>query len=108
MPQPVVPRRQATQDVDEAIAFYLSEAGENAALGFVTALEQAYRHIGRHPASGSPRFAHELGIAGLRSWPLRRFPYVVFYLERTDHLDVWRVLHATRDIPGWLSEAGDS
>jgi toxin ParE1/3/4 len=40
----------------------------------------------------------------LRSWRLARCPYVVFYVERDDHLDVWRVLHARQDIPEWLRD----
>jgi toxin ParE1/3/4 len=107
MPKPVIPRKRARRDVDEAIAFYLTEAGDGTALGFVTALERAYRHIAQHPASGSPRFAHELDVPGLRSWPVRRFPFVVFNVERPDHIDVWRVLHAARDIPSWMTEPDD-
>ena len=38
--KPVVPREQASRDVDEAIASYLSESSEQAAMGFVDALEQ--------------------------------------------------------------------
>lgn len=102
--KPVVPREQASRDVDEAIAYYLSEGSEDAALGFIDSLEQAYAHIGRHPATGSPRYAHELEIPGLRSWALKRFPYLVFYVERADHIDVWRVLHGQRDIPAWMHE----
>jgi toxin ParE1/3/4 len=26
----------------------------------------------------------------------------VFYVEREDHIDVWRVVHAQRDIPAWM------
>lgn len=88
--------------MDEAIEFYLSEGALQAAAGFVDALEQAYAHIGRHPATGSPRYAHELGLPGLRSWALKRYPYLVFYVERPDHVDVWRVLHEDRDIPAWM------
>jgi toxin ParE1/3/4 len=106
--KPVIPRRLADRDVDEAIAHYLSEGGEGVALRFVDAVERAFTHIGRHPASGSPRYAHELNIPGLRSWPLGRFPYLVFYVEREDHVDVWRVLHGRRDIPAWLREPDDS
>jgi toxin ParE1/3/4 len=68
----------------------------------IDALEQAYEHIGRHPASGSGRFAHEVDIAGLLSWPLKRYPFVVFYYDRMDHVDVLRVLHGSSDIPAWL------
>jgi toxin ParE1/3/4 len=28
----------------------------------------------------------------------------VFYVERPDHIDVWRVLHGQRDIPAWMQE----
>jgi len=102
--KPVIPRTSAERDVDQAISHYLEQGSERAALGFIDALEQAYTHLSRQPASGSLRYAQELDIPGLRSWPLRRFPYLVFYLERDDHVDVWRVLHGRRDIPEWLRE----
>lgn len=73
-------------------------------MGLIDALEQAYKHISRHPTSGSPRYAHELNLPGLRSWPLTRYPYLVIYVERADHIDVWRVLHGHRDIPAWMQE----
>jgi toxin ParE1/3/4 len=102
--KPAIPRVQANRDVDEAIAYYLSEASEAVALGFIDALEEAYRHVGRQPATGSPRYAHELNLPGLRAWSLTRYPYLVFYVERPDHSDVWRVLHGQRDIPAWMQE----
>ncbi len=102
--KPVVPRSQANRDVDEVIAFYLEQRAVDAALGFVDALEKAYDHIGRHPAAGSPRYAHELNLPELRFWLVPNYPYVVFYVERDDHVDVWRVLHGERDIPSWIAE----
>lgn len=103
--KPVIPRVLACRDVDEAIGFYLDEGADESALGFVDALEQAYTHISRHPGTGSPRYAHELNLPGLRSWPLTHYPYLVFYVERTDRIDVWRVLHGQRDIPAWMQES---
>jgi len=89
-------------DIDQAIAHYLAENAEQAAIGFIDVLEEAFAHIGRNPATGSPRYAHELNIAGLRSWPLSRHPFLIFYVEREERIDVWRVLHMRRDIPDWL------
>lgn len=100
--KPVIPRERAERDIDEVIAHFLEEGSEQAALRFIDALERAYSHLGRHPGSGSPRMAEELDIPGLRTWPMGRFPYLVFYLERDDHVDVWRVLHGRRDLPAWL------
>src|SRR6185312_17535991 len=100
-PKPVVPRERAERDIDEAIDHYLSENAPEAALGFIDALEQAYSHIGRNPQTGSSRYAGELNLPGLRFWPLNKYPHLVFYIERSDHIDVWRVLNGNRDIPAW-------
>ena len=102
--KPVIQRELAERDVADIIAYYLSQQADRAALGFIAALEQAYTHLGRHAATGSPRYAHELNLQGLRSWPLTGYPYLVFYVDRHDHVDVWRVLHGQRDIPAWMQE----
>lgn len=57
-------------------------------------------HITRSPNAGSLRFAYELGDPELRAWGLRRFPSVIFYVPFGDGIDIWRVLHIRRDIPG--------
>jgi toxin ParE1/3/4 len=100
----IVPRELANRDVAQAIEYYINEAGHQAASAFVDALEQAYRHISRHPASGSSRYAVELNLPGLRAWPLRSFPHVVFYVETQNCIDVWRVLHGARHIPASMQE----
>ena len=103
----IVPRALAIRDVDEAVDHYRPEGGTRVSLGFIDALERAYSHIARHPATGSSRYAHELDLPGLRSWPLKGFPYLLFYVERADIIDVWRVLHGRRDIPAWMGEPED-
>ena len=104
----VVPRVLAQRDIEAAVAHYLAEAGGAVALGFIDAVERAFGRIGRSPGVGSPRHGIALGLAGVRAWPVPRFPYLVFYLERDDHVDVWRVLHAQRDIPAWMQAPGES
>lgn len=98
----IVPRVAAERDVDEAADYHTDEAGEDIARGFIAALHEAYRAIGDHPGAGSPRHAHLLGVPGLRTRKLARFPFLVFYIECEHHIDVWRVLHGQRDIPAWL------
>jgi toxin ParE1/3/4 len=104
----LVQRTLALGDVDQAITHYLEQDAEAAALGFVDALERAYAHISKHPATGSPRYAHELSIPELRSWPLSKYPYLVFYVEHADHIDVWRALHMKRDIPAWMVDGAEN
>jgi toxin ParE1/3/4 len=102
--KPVVPREQANRDVDETVEYYLKEGSAPAALGLVDALEDAYALLGRHPEVGTSRYAYELDLPGLRSWPLPRFPYLIFYVELEDRVDIWRVLHGRRDLPSSLRD----
>lgn len=95
-------RLLAVRGIDEALEYYLGIDATAAALGFVASLQTAYTHIGKHPATGLPRYAHELDLPGLRSWPLSKYPYLVFYVEHANRIDVWRVLHMKRDIPAWM------
>ena len=50
------------------------------ALGFIDALEGAFRQIADHPDSGSPGYGQELNLPGLRSWPVKAHPHVVSYM----------------------------
>lgn len=101
--KPAIRSALAETDILAALAFYLEEAIEVAAT-FLDQLEHATRHIESHPASGSPRYAHELNIPKLRYWRLRGFPYAMFYIELEDHLDVIRCVHLSRNIPVYLQD----
>ena len=100
----VVPRERALLDIEEAVDHYLKEAGLEVALRFVGRLEKAFILLSEHPAAGSPRYAWELSLPELRVLPLPRYPYLIFYLEQPEHIDVWRVLQGKRDIPAWLQD----
>ena len=101
--RPIILRDVALQDVDAAIQYYAREAGEAVTVRFIDALGTAYSRIATRPGIGSPRYDLTLGLPGLRSLPVKRFPYLIFYLDRGDHIDLWRVLHTHRDIPAWLA-----
>ena len=102
--KPVVLRQRAQRDVDEAVGDYIAEASTAVASAFIAALEDAFRRVGQHPGSGSPRYASELNLPGLRSWIVTGFPHLIFCVEREADIDVWRVLHGARDVPAWLRE----
>lgn len=103
MAKPVELRQLAVDDIDTALDCYLREAGETVANRFIDALETALAHLSRHPLTGSLRYAHELNIPSLRARPLTTFPYIIFYRDRTDSIDIWRLLHAHSDVPTWLT-----
>jgi toxin ParE1/3/4 len=104
-PLPIVPRELARLDAEQAIDHYLAEAGRDVAFGFIDALEAAYAQISANPSGSTPRWGYELNLPSLRSQKLKRYPYLVFFMAREDHVDVWRILHAQRDIPSWLQDS---
>jgi toxin ParE1/3/4 len=97
--KPVIPRALALQDVDDAVVYLLQQQATEATLNLIDSLEVAYTHISKNAATGSTRYAHALDLPGLRTWPLTGHPYLIFYVEQDAHIDVWRVLHMSRDIP---------
>ncbi|WP_370325544.1 type II toxin-antitoxin system RelE/ParE family toxin [Euzebya sp.] len=104
----VILRQRARGDVEAAVDWYRDDARETTALRFVDAVEAALAHVGQYPGSGSPRYSVELQIPGLRCWPLASSPYLIFYVERDDHVDVWRLLHAHRDVPAWMRDPDEA
>ncbi|MDR1189808.1 MAG: type II toxin-antitoxin system RelE/ParE family toxin [Bifidobacteriaceae bacterium] len=92
----------ADRDIAGAINYLIAEDEVSAATSLVRELDAVTRLIAAQPAAGSPRHGESLGIEGLRSRSLRHHPYLVFYIERADRIDIWRVLHSRRDIPALL------
>lgn len=103
-PKIILPRALALQDIETAIAYYLRQNARRAAEHFVDALEKAYHHISLYPDTGSTRYAQELKLPRLRAWPLNRYPYLIFYIEQAEHIDVWRGLHKLNDVPAWMQD----
>ena len=93
---------QAERDIRETIQHYRQEGGADLSIRWVESLELALHHVGRYPKTGSTRYAATLKLAGLRFWPVKRFPHLIFYVEREAQVDVWRVLHGQRDLPEWI------
>jgi toxin ParE1/3/4 len=96
-------RARAVADVGDAIDHLRGTASDAVALPFIDALEQGINLVTRSPHAGSLKFAYELGIPDLRAWVLKRSPYVIFYVPHDDHIDIWRVLHTRRDLPGAIN-----
>jgi toxin ParE1/3/4 len=92
----------ARRDIESAIDHYAREAGADVAQRFLNSVRTAFRAIGDRPGTGSPRYGEELDLPGLRHRPAGRFPYLIFYVDHASHVEIWRVVHAQRDIPAEL------
>ena len=100
--KPVVRRRTADDDIESAIAYYFDEAGVELAANFANRLEEALQKISRQPAIGSRRYGNIVDLPELRQWPMTKFPYLLFYIEKENHIELSRVLHTSMDIPPYL------
>ena len=97
-------RPLAEADVDAILAYYRAEGGPRLSTHFAAQLEAELRTLATHPAIGSLRYADLLGIPGLRSWPIKRSAYLIFYVDDAGQIDIWRVLHGRRDLSALLGD----
>ena len=101
--KPALRSPQARADIEDALDYYQLQA-PHLPSSFLDSLEKAVTHIQRAPGTGSPRYAQELGLSGLRFWGLKKFPFSLFYVEQPDHLWVIRLIHMSRDVPASLQD----
>lgn len=99
----LVVQRRAMRDLSDARAYY-RRAAPHMVSDFAQTIDLEFAHLREHSGTGSRRYGLHLAISGLRSWPVKQFPYVIFYTERERHILVLRVLHQASDIPAHLDE----
>jgi plasmid stabilization system protein ParE len=90
----VILRRGAEDDVWRAFEWYQSER-EGLGEEFLAQLRQTLDRIAAYPNSYSEVYR------SVRRAPLRKFPYLVFYLGERDRIVVLAVLHTSRDPRRW-------
>lgn len=89
---------EAQTDIRE-IWEYIAEANERAAVKFVKELFDKFRLLAENIRLGKQR--DEI-LIGLRSFPHKK--YVVFCLETPEGVEIYRILHSSRDIEGMFDE----
>ncbi|HSW29046.1 MAG TPA: type II toxin-antitoxin system RelE/ParE family toxin [Longimicrobiales bacterium] len=102
----VVVTALADDDIRRAAEFYVAEGSISLAMDFLSAVERTLGQMKAHPAAGSPRYAHELDLPGLRHRRVPGYPYLIFYGDEGPTVSVWRVLHEEQDIPVHLRAPG--
>lgn len=86
----IVLRGEAIAEFDEAFDWY---DAQRPGLGteFLTEIQAVFDRITKSPE------AHPVLLADIRKVVVRRFPYLVFYRVRADHIEVLAVFHSKRD-----------
>jgi toxin ParE1/3/4 len=86
-------RPVAVADLEHAIEHYSHNAGLAVADRFIAAVEAANAAMTTQPRRGSTSTGALLGMADVRSWRVKSFPYRLFYVFDGQMIDIWRVLH---------------
>jgi len=97
----VLPR--ARVDILDQATYFATEEGENLSQRFLQGVEGTLSRLAEFPDLGSKRTFGNPRLATLLIWPTQGFPkHFIVYRVLEDHLEIVRVLHAARDIPGGL------
>ena len=99
-------RPSAEADLVEAARYDAREGGLLLGERMFDAAIAALQSIERMPSMGSPRLGQLCEIPGLRSWRIAGFPMQWLYFERSEHLDVVRLVGDRQDILAILEEGG--
>jgi len=102
--KPAVLRPQALRDQQGEVRCYRKEGGTRAAVKLATASNAALDQIELDPGIGSPTLGKLLGVPGLRTWRVAKFPLLWCYFEREDHVDVVRLLGERQNIAAILGD----
>ncbi len=100
--KPARTRPLAEQDLLERTRFSAVAEGSHLADRFFAAAIDAVRSVEGMPGIGSPLVGQRIGIPELRRVGVEGFPCGWFYVERSDHLDVVRLLADKQDLDDLL------
>jgi toxin ParE1/3/4 len=83
---------------------YLRKFDRGRAEAFLEAAYDTFEFLAENPGLGRPR--PEFGYEDLRSWRVDSFRrYLIFYSALPGKIQIWRVLHGTRDLSRILGES---
>ena len=95
---------RADSDIEDVLSRYQEQTAYQAGSKFLTELEKCFGFVKNFPRAGSLRLGDVVGRSDIRTWPMRKFPFLLVYKETPDQVNVLRVLHQRRDIPRWLQD----
>lgn len=100
-------RSQAKVDLSDVTFYYALEGGALLGEDCLGLALGALDLLATQPGMGSLRWAQPAEQPPLRAWRVKRFPVLWFYFERSDHLDIVRLLGERQDIAAILADGRD-
>ena len=95
-------RPQADRDIEECFVF-IAENNLEAALKFLIAVEDSLEELSRFPMIGKEGRHRDERLFSYRIWRVRdHYSYLLFYKVTAESIELFRVLHGSRDIESIL------
>ena len=94
MSHPIILRAEAESEFRQAFQWY-EDRFPGLGTSFVVAVDACLQAIGRNPQ------AYQKKHKNIRGGPVRRFPFVIYYLFDRETVVVLAVFHASRDPQIW-------
>ena len=91
----IVIHTEARKELDAAIAYY-EEQKSGLGLDFLSEVEKVLGNIQQNPNLGTP-----YKIEGVRRYAIKRFPYLIFYVELEEVIWVIAIAHGKRKPDYW-------
>ncbi|ARV59034.1 plasmid stabilization system protein [Nostocales cyanobacterium HT-58-2] len=91
----IVIHTEARKELDTAIAYY-EEQKPGLGLDLLSEVEKVLENIQQNPNLGTP---HK--IEGVRRYAIKRFPYLIFYVELEEVIWVVAIAHGKRKPDYW-------
>ncbi len=106
MPLRIQLEEEAEEDLRAAGRHYRIASGDELAERFLEQVRELLELIATQPDMGHDygEIALRAELADLQWFPLRGFPYLVFWTHDGTTLSVWSVVEAHRDLPRLLRE----
>ena len=89
-------RPAARRELLDATQWYLADGGAAVADQFEWAVARALRLLEFMPQLGTPSYP------GVRTWPLKDFPYTLVYRVQGEDITVMAVAHQSREPGYWV------
>jgi toxin ParE1/3/4 len=97
-------RPAARRDLVEQAA-YIAQDNPEASERFLLRAEETCELLSKMPGMGRIWTWQSVTLSGVRSFPVRDFQkYLIFYRPLHEGIEVLRVLHGARDLPGLLED----
>ena len=97
---------EAESDLREGARYYREKVGPELAMRFLASIREQLELIATQPDMGRDysELALREELRSLQWFPVRDFPYLIFWTHDATSLFVWAVPHAHSDLPERLRE----